>query len=81
MEQPAPRINPEVVERELKLRGLTPHGFAKKAGIDYPNFWRSLRRGARVSGSILAALAREGIDVREVLLPDAPTPAPDSTAV
>ena len=59
---------PLLTER-LRSKGLTPYGFCMKHRVDYPHFWKCLRRGSHATTSVLTALAAEGIDLREVLIP------------
>lgn len=78
MERNAVLLNGDAVERELRERGMSLAAFCRKANLDYSHFWSCLRRGKSAGGHVLSALAREGIDLREVLV--APTAGPYATA-
>ena len=68
------RLNGAAVLRELQARHLSMAAFTRHHDLDYSHFYLCVKRGKSAGGQVLAALAREGIDIREVLLP-AGTPA------
>ena len=70
------------LQERLREKGLTPYGFAMKHHLDYSHFWRCFRQGKHASASVLTALAAEGVDVRDLLVPlaESEAAAPDTHA-